>query len=470
MVDEMSDWTEAVGRIAGPRWRAIIDAIELALDSGALKPGDRLPPQRDLARRLAINVGTVGRAYAEMQKSGLTTGEVGRGTFLNRRGAADGPVTLSEHGARRIVVDLSHNFPESAALHPAAGLIASELAAAIDMPRLLASQIDAGIDAHRRIAAGWLRHFGIDAAADDMTITCGGQHGLLLSVGALTRPGDVILTEELTFYGLKSAAAMMGRSLVGVRMDREGVMPDYLDNMCRRTGAKILFCTPTLHNPTTATMSQQRRRDVIAVCERNDVMIVEDDVYGFMPSDPPTPLAALAPERTVHISSMSKLVGPGLRIGFLKAPRRFHHAFGVVLRATTLMASPFNAEWASRILASAHLGAIISALQSETAARNGLAAEMLPSHAIIARPDAYYFCLKLPQGWSAESFTQAAEDRGVAVTPFGFFEVTSLNQSSTVRVCLNGAANMGLLELGLHRLRELLQDSVPKSLRTAGAI
>jgi DNA-binding transcriptional MocR family regulator len=470
MVSHDSDWTDAVGRTAGPRWRAIIGAIELALSTGTLRPGDQLPPQRDLARKLSINVGTVSRAYAEMQKSGLTTGEVGRGTFLNQRDVADGPVTLSEHGGRESIVDLSHNFPESAALHPAIGLITSELESAIDVSRLLPSQIDAGLEKHRRVAANWLRQFGVEAVADDITITCGGQHGLLLSIGALTRPGDVILTEELTFYGLKSAAAMMGRPLVGVRMDREGVMPDYLDNLCRRTGAKVLFCTPTLHNPTTATMSLQRRRDIIEVCERNDVLLVEDDVYGFMPSDPPMPLAGLAPERTIHISSLSKLVGPGLRIGFLKTPRRFHHAFGVALRATTLMASPFNAEWGSRILSSAHLGAIISALRTETAARNGLAAEMLPSNAIIGRPDAYYFCLKLPQGWSAESFTQAAEDRGVAVTPFGFFEVASLNRSTTVRVCVNGATNIGSLKLGLQRLHELLQDEFPKSLRTTGAL
>lgn len=463
------EWTSAVERTAGPRYLAIIGAVELALSSGALRPGDRLPPQRDLAEWLSLNIGTVSRAYAEMQKSGLARGEVGRGTFLNAAADADGPASLRDHTPRQTFVDLSHNFPAHAMRHPAIALIRAELEQELDVAGLLASQIDIGLERHRQAAAGWLGRFGIDASADDMLMTCGGQHGLLLALAALTRPGDIVMAEELCFYGLKSAAALLGRSLVGVRMDREGIMPEYLDIVCRRTGAKVLFCAPTLHNPTTATMSAERRREILDVCQRHDVMIAEDDVYGFMPDPAPLPLAASAPDRVVHIASLSKLVGPGLRIGFMHVPKQLHQVFGIALRATTLMASPFGAEWAMRLLRSPQIDDVVTGIRLETEARHALVEDLLPAPSVITRPGAYFLRLRLPPGWSAESFTLAAEQNGVGVTPFSLFEVSSLHQTDAVRVCINAAPDRESLRAALETLRDLLGDGAPTRHRYGAA-
>ncbi|GLS42850.1 PLP-dependent aminotransferase family protein [Methylobacterium brachythecii] len=463
-------WTETIERIAGPRYLAIVNAIELALQSGALRPGDRLPPQRDLAGWLSLNTGTIGKAYAEMHRTGLARGEVGRGTFLNEAQASDGPSSLGAPALRRTFIDLSHNFPPNAMRHPALDVIRPAFADAVDVGGLLASQVDIGLPRHRAVAARWLGRFGIEATADNMLVTCGGQHGLLLALMALTRPGDAVLSEELCFYGLKSAAAMLGRSLVGVRMDREGIVPDYLDVVCRRTGAKVLFCTPTLHNPTTATMSEDRRREVAEICSRHDVLIVEDDVYGFLPDPQPLPLAAMAPDRVVHISSLSKLVGPGLRIGFMRAPSHLAPAFGKALRASTLMASPFNAEYATRLLSSPQLDEVVAGIRSETAARQALVADVLPEPALMTHPQAYHFCLKLKNGWSAEAYTQAAEKLGVGVTPLSLFEVSALHQSDSVRVCVNAASDRISLTAALAKLSELLREGAPADVRYRAAV
>jgi len=168
---------------------------------------------------------------------------------------------------------------------------------------------------HRAAGAHWLRRFGIEAQAEDIVVTCGWQHGLVLALAAQTKPGEPVLTEELGFYGLKSAAALLGRTLVPLRMDRHGLMPDDLDAACRRNGARALVCAPGLHNPTTATLPLERRHEVLCVCERHGLQIIEDDVYGFL-IDPPLPsFAALAPERATHVTSISKIVGPGWRLG-----------------------------------------------------------------------------------------------------------------------------------------------------------
>lgn len=452
-------WETAVAAIAGPRYRAIVQAVETAVETGYLRPGDRLPPQRDLARRLGVNLGTVGQAYATMQESGLVSGEVGRGTFIARPERADGPRSLWDHSAPETFVDLSHNFPDRAPLHPAVADIVREAAAAMDLGPLLARQIDAGLPAHRQAAAAWLARFGLDRPADDVMITCGGQHGLALAMAALSQPGDSVLTEELTFYGLRSAAGMMGRTLLGVRMDRQGLMPEYLDIACRRTGAKVLFCTPTLHNPTTATMPAGRRREILEVARRHDLMIVEDDVWGFMPETPELPFAALDPERSVYVTSLSKIVGPGLRIGMLCMPRHAAPALGVALRATTLMASPLTAEWAARLVASPIMDGVIGSVRREIGARQGIVGACLPEPSLITRPDSFNVWMKLTNGWSAETFTRAAEAAGVGVTPCSMFEVGIRNRSDAVRICLNGAPDRAALTWALRRLAGTLAQS-----------
>ena len=458
------DWTRSVSAFAGPRYLAIVKAIENALGNGSLKPGDRLPAQRDLAGQLSINIGTVTRAYAVMRETGVISGEVGRGTFINKLDLADGPRSLWDRATPRPFIDLSHSFPDDAPIHPAISEILNAWTAQTDVAALLARQVDTGLLSHRRTGAGWLARFGLDCGADDVMITCGSQHGLMLAMAALSRPGDIIMTEELAFYGLKSAASMMGRSLMGIRMDEQGLTPDHLEIICRRTGAKVLFCTPTLHNPTTSIMPLQRREEVLQVCRRHDVMIVEDDVWNFLLDLPAVPFAVLDPERTVYITSFSKIIGPGVRIGLLRMPRQARHSVGVALRATTLMASPLIAECVMRLLASPSIDQVVDAIRSEARARQKIITAALPANCLVTKPEAFFARLKLTNGWSADSFARAAHHEGVGVTPFNVFEVASLNHSDSVRISLNAAPNRSALEHALSVLRTILTDETPSDL------
>ncbi|WP_454723733.1 MULTISPECIES: aminotransferase-like domain-containing protein [Cupriavidus] len=448
-------WMVAIGIARGPRYLAIAQGVRNALTTGALKAGDRLPPQREFARLLGLNLGTVTRAFDELRSMGFIKGEVGRGTYLTLPASTDAPASLWDHSQPHGFIDLSHNFPEHAPGMAGAHAVSSALQSP-DAQRMLATQVDAGYAQHRAAAAAWLDRRGVFASADNVIVTCGAQHGLLLSLGALTRPGDIVLTEELTYYGLKSAAAMLGRSLVGVRMDAEGLLPDALDTAIQRSGARVLFCCPTLHNPTTATMSASRRREVVDVCRRRDVIIVEDDVYGWMPDDPEPPLASQAPERTVYVTGLSKLVGPGLRIGFVAAPAEHIRALGVALRATTLMASPLNAAVALSVLGADNMDRIVGEIQRETRARQAIVASCLPASAVVTRPGAFYFGLRVGAHWTAQAFARAAESAGIGVTPYDVFEGTPMTGGALVRVCHNAAPDHATLRRALTGLSSLL--------------
>ena len=117
-------------------------------------------------------------------------------------------------------------------------------------------------------------------------------------------------------------AERLGLRLHGLALDEEGVRPEALEEAARGGRARLVFLNPTAHNPTTATMSQGRREAIVAIARRHELILIEDDVYGQLPEDRPPPLAVLAPERTVHISSASKSVAPGLRLGIWRARRR----------------------------------------------------------------------------------------------------------------------------------------------------
>lgn len=448
-------WLAPLPQMTGPRYLALTDCMAAAVQAGTLRPGDRLPPHRDLAGRLGLNVSTVTRAYLEMQRRGLVQGEAGRGTFVAEPRWQDGPSSLAHGAPPGDFLDLSHNFPPTAPVH---GLAAMTAAAAFSEPvlgRLLSGQADVGQAAHRAAGALWLSRFGITAGAEDVIVTSGGQHGLLLALAAQTRPGEPVLTEELGFYGLKSAAALLGRPLVPVRMDAHGLMPDYLEAACRRTGARTLVCSPTLHNPTTATMPLERRQAVLRVCERHGLQIVEDDVYGFL-IDPPLPsFAALAPERVTHVTSISKIVGPGWRLGYLRAPRPLHKALGVALRATTLMASSLAAEGISRLITSRALDEIGLRVRQAIAARQRSAAAIFGRSRAMRHPAAFHLWLRLRAGWTADAFVREAALRGVGVAPGSLFEVGRIVEDEAVRICLNAAASDDRLVDGLRILRDL---------------
>lgn len=453
--DRLSPWMVAITIIRGPRYLAIAQGVQNALISGALKPGDRLPPQREFARLLGLNLGTVTRAFDELRRMGLVKGEVGRGTHLVMISPTDAPVSLWDHSQPQGFIDLSHNFPEHAPGMAGAKSVLTGLQIQ-DAERLLATQVDAGHHQHRSVAAAWLARRGLSATADNVVVTCGAQHGLLLALGALTRPGDIILTEELTYYGLKSSAAMMGRPIVGVRMDEQGLLPGALETAIQRSGAKVLFCCPTLHNPTTATMSEVRRRDIVNVCRKYSVVIVEDDVYGWMPEESLPSLAELAPERTVYVTGLSKLVGPGLRIGYIAAPSEFIRALGVALRATTLMASPLNAAAALNVLTPNCMEQIVHETRRETGERQAIVASCFPSSSIVLRAGAFYFGLRVGSQWTAQTFARAAESAGIGVTPFDVFEGVPMTGSGFVRVCHNAAPDQAILKKALMGLSSLL--------------
>ena len=271
---------------------AIADAIGAAVASGDLAENARLPPQRTLAGQLGIDFTTVSRAYAEAQRRGLVVGKVGQGTFVRRAR----PATVAER--RNGQIDLSMTLPppiEDAKLAAQMwqGVAALENGGGLDL--LLRYQPAGGIVADRMAGERWLSRRVPGLSIDRVLVTPGAQGAMLAVASLLAGPGDTVLTEEITYPGFRALAGHLRLRLRGLPMDREGLDPDAFDAACLEDSPKALYCTPTQHNPTTATMSAARRAAVVAVARRHGIPIIEDDAYGVLPAEPRPPLAALAP-------------------------------------------------------------------------------------------------------------------------------------------------------------------------------
>jgi DNA-binding transcriptional MocR family regulator len=288
-------------------------AIQADITSGALPAGAKLPPHRDLAHRLGIGIGTVTAVYADLARRGLIDATVGRGSYVSAaamRAAPTGPISLSYNVC-----------PLGPADHRFAATL-SRLRSRPDLLDHLAYAPPAGLEAHRRSGAAWLgRANGLDTVdAARLIVTEGAQQALGLAFGALCRPGDTILTEAATFFGVKALAQHVGYALHGLAMDEQGLLPEALDRAAA-AGARVVYTMPTLQNPTGRIMGLQRRRDIAKVARARDLWIVEDDIYGaFATGAAPPPLATFAPERTLYISGVSKILAPGVRTGYLVVP------------------------------------------------------------------------------------------------------------------------------------------------------
>ena len=441
-----------------PRYLAIAEALAEDVAAARLGPGARLPTHRDLADRLGVTVGTVSRAYAEGARRGLIAGEVGRGTFV--RAAAGGEPGVAAEADAAGVVDMSINHPppiggaETAALQK----MLATLSRRSDLASLLAYAPDAGSRAHREAAAEWLERGGHRVGADRIVVCNGSQHGLVALLSMLAHEGDVLLAEELTYPGLKAIAGLLRLRLQGVAIDGEGIVPEALDEACRTSGARMLYCVPTVQNPTAAVMSAQRRTGIAEVVRRHGLTTVEDDVHGRLAKGPPPPLAALVPESTYYVTSTSKTLAPGLRVGFVAAPPGMAERLAATVRVTTWGAAPLTTEVVAGWIRDGAAEAILEARREEAAARHALAREMLAGLGARASAGAYHVWLTLPDPWRSATFAADAHQRGVAVTAAQAFLVGRVEPPAAVRLCLGTPRTRADLLRGLRAVRQTLES------------
>jgi DNA-binding transcriptional MocR family regulator len=435
------------------RYRAIADALAEQIANGELEPGERLPTHRDFAYRLGVTVGTVSRAYAELERAGLARGEVGRGTFV-RGGDSDDFMQVA-HEPPGGSLDLGNSFPPP-------GRQALELSGALraladnrSLGHFVGYQAHAGRPEHRAAGAEWIGRGDYNVTPEQVIATSGAQHGLLASLSAVLRPGDKLGVEALCFPGMKVVARMLGCHLEPLAMDDEGIKVEAIEAACRN-GVRVFCCVPTLSNPTCAVMSVERRRAVAGILEAHGAFLVEDDIYGLLPQNPLPPIASFAPENTLYVTSLSKAVSPGLRIGYLVVPSSLHDKACTAVRASCWMAAPLMAEIATRWIRDGSAARILEDQRREVARRMRLATEILGPWGASGAEGAFHLWFQLPEPWTTAAFVEAARREDVILSSEAPFVVPGAPAPRALRICLGTPPRRPDLEAGLRKLAGIL--------------
>ncbi|HET9315185.1 MAG TPA: PLP-dependent aminotransferase family protein [Vicinamibacteria bacterium] len=456
----MTIWAPDLSSRSGPLYLSIVEALAEDTSRGTLAAGQRLPTHRELADRLGVTVGTVTRAYAEAARRGLVSGEVGRGTFARGRAVVEPPSSAPERDTSRVDMSVNHP-PVSGDLDPGP-LLARTMAQLAQSTRelngLMGYAPDGGSEPHRAAGAEWIRRAGLEATADQVLVTSGSQHGLTAVLATLLRPGDLVLTESLTYAGMKALAELLHVRLQGLPMDAQGLRPDAFEDACRTGAARALYCVPTLQNPTAAVMPESRRREIAAIARAHGVLIVEDDVYGLMLDPAPPPLTSFAPEISYYLTGTAKILAPGLRVGYLLAPPGEWARLSGGVRATTWMAAPLMAEIAARWIADGTADEARRRKRAEMTARQAVAREVLARFRVQAQPESFHLWLSLPDPWRSDSFAAHARRRGVLVNPAQTFLVGPGAAPNAVRVCLGPPRDREQLRRGLRTLADAVDE------------
>lgn len=416
-------------------YQSVADALAEEIRVGTLRPGDRLPPQREFARQHGIANSTATRVYRELARRGLTVGEVGRGTFVRAVSAASGEAVpaLTEPAGSRI--DLELNYP----VVPEQSALLAEGISGLLRPDALGHALRpvgvSGLPAVQESAADILAGGGWRPAPSRILFAGNGRQAVSAVITALVPPGARLGVEELTYPVIKAVAARLGITLVPLAMDGAGLVPEAVEEAHATAPLHAVYVQPRLHNPLSLTMPTQRVERLAEVLLRLGTPAVEDAIWAFLRDELP-PLAAYAPERTVLIDSLSKRIAPGLTLGFAVAPAALAGGIAATMRSGGWAPMRFTLEAAHRWQQDGTVKKLVEAKQRDAAVRQGIAARHLSGFAVQSDPRSYHCWWQLPRPWRADTFVAAAARHGIGVVPAAAFTIGGNHAPNAVRLGL----------------------------------
>jgi len=445
-----------------PKYQRMVERLEGGIASGEWKPGERLPSNRELAVLFGVTIGTVSKAMGEAVRRGIVDTRVGSGTYIRERRGV-----LAETSSGSAEIDLSLNVLPIA---PVQAILGDALAAHGRSQAQGGARLFAHIDVQRRdrwqrAAASWLTDMGTPCEPDEVVLTCGVHHALVSAFQVLLQPGETALCDALCYTGFQRMATSRGVRLVGVAGDGEGMRPDSLQQALLETGSRVVIAQPVLQNPTAVTMSADRRERIAQVCRQAQVQVIEDGV-GVPLSDPGNPsLSALMPERTMHLTGMSKALASGFRLGYARIPRAWLDRFEYAAVSMQWFPPGYFAELLQVMQADGSAQACIKAHRVEAAARQQLMRQCLPQ--VPATVNGYHAWLPLGGERSSVELCEQMAAEGVRLSAAAHFAVAK-DAPDGVRISLGACDNRADLQRGFLALAGILQ-SQQRYRTTAGA-
>jgi DNA-binding transcriptional MocR family regulator len=437
------------------RYKDVVDAMAADIRKGKIPPGTQLPTHRELATREGLALVTATRVYAELAAMGLVSGEAGRGTFV-RESSLPSRDDIDERAFAEDVVDLNFNYPS---LPEQADLLRNalrKLASSGDLEALLRYQSHGGRTHERASVALHLEQRGLEVPADKVLIVSGAQHGLAVAALAMLQPGDVVAVDALTYPGFKVLAQALRLELAPLPGATDGSDLDALAQLCRTRRVRAVYTMPTLHNPMGWVTTQPSREQLVAIAREHDLVIIEDAAYAYLVEEPPTPLAALAPESAIYISGLSKSVATGLRFGFVAAPKQLVGELERAIRATTWNTPALMTAIATGWLNDGTVTRLEAEKRADAQRRQAVARKVLDGLDFVGHPSSYFLWLPLPGEVRADQIAAALMRETISVSTAEPFATTK-HTPNAIRLAL-GSVSPDVLAQSLDTVKRVIED------------
>ncbi|HFF3182820.1 GntR family transcriptional regulator [Bacillus cereus] len=328
-----------------PKYQQIIDYMKEKIENGEWPIGSKIPSQRQLAKLFHVNRSTVINALDELMADGLIQGQIGAGTIVMNNTwsllATNPPPDWSEYvkagihkPSKLMVREINEAEANKKLIHLSKGELAPHLFPLETMQSIIkkvSEELDyfgyeeqKGFYPLREAISQYVRSFGIHASPDSILIVSGALQALqLISIGLLHRKSTVLLEQPSYLYSLHVFQSA-NINLSGISMDHHGILPnDLLKRIKYSQKNNILYSIPCFQNPTGILMSKERRKEILKICEKEQLPIIEDDIYRelWLDESPPAPLKSMDKHgHVLYIGSLSKTLSPGLRIGWIIGP------------------------------------------------------------------------------------------------------------------------------------------------------
>lgn len=448
-----------------PVYRQLADQIERLVDGGVLREGDKLPPTRELAGQLGLNRTTVSAAYGLLEQAGLLQGQVGRGSFIARsKPTQTAPVVVSFANSR----PAESEFPLDDFRRLAKEVIDSESTA--DILQLGSAH---GYGPLRRHLLEEAADAGVARASDGLIVTNGCQQALDL-LARLHGSGTKVVLEDPTYLGAVRVFARSGAEVLAAAVDEHGIVPASLEAVLERHRPRLLVVTPSFQNPTGATLPLERRHAIVRLARQYGCTLVENDVYTELRyiGEPLPSLKQLDETgNTILLRSYSKVSFPGLRVGWIIAPRPVVSELAEVKEVSDLHSDQLSQAVLLRFAESGvlarHLQRTRKAGKERLEALLASCAEHLPDGATWTSPEGgMNLWLELPGGLEAESLLPKARQAGVVFTPGRFFSISRPHRSA-LRISFGGLS-VSEIKRGMAVLGAVVNTEL-SAMRAAGA-
>ena len=447
-------WKPDLSNVSVPLYIAIADQLQRDIIEGKLAPGTKLPPQRELADFLDVNLSTISRAFKLCGQKGLIYASIGSGTFVS-----------ADATTNKMLLPTSNSSPmiEMGSVLPATigneevSLYMKKMLNNPNFSKLFQYGRPEGSAWQIEVAKNLVEKVGYQTD-QPILLAAGGQNAIVGSLLALFQPGDRIGTDPITYAGIKTAANMLGIQLVAIQQKDGEITREGLLYACKNEHIKGLYVIPDFHNPTTHTMSIETRKMIGEVAKQTGLIVIEDAIYSLLKEDLVPPIASYAPEQVIYIASMSKAISPGLRLAFVVTPVVHKKKMIETLYNMNISVSPLMVELASRLIQEGITQTILEKQRAYTKEQNALVNHYLSDYLVRGDAECIFRWLLLPEKFTGMQFEVLAAKAGVQVYAAERFVVGNTKPVNAVRLAVTAPENSAELEQGLKVLKELLES------------